>query len=38
MKTEFELRVLEIESKSIINQLEELGANRIGDFEKKRYV
>ena len=38
MKTEFELRALEIEPKSIINRLEELGANRIGDFEQKRYV
>lgn len=38
MKTEFELRALEIEPKSIINRLEELEANRIGDFEKKRYV
>ena len=38
MKTEFELRALEIEPKSIINIIEELGANRIRDFEKKRYV
>ena len=38
MKTEYELRVLEIEPKSIINRLEELGANKIGDFEQKRYV
>lgn len=38
MKTEFELRALEIEPKSIINRIEESGANRIGDFEKKRYV
>ena len=38
MKTEYELRVFEIEPKSIMNRLEDLGANKIGDFEQKRYV
>lgn len=38
VKTEYELRVLEIEPKSIISLLEELGANKIGNFEQKRYV
>ena len=38
MKTEIELRALEIEPTSIRNRIEALGANRIRDFEKKRYV
>jgi len=38
VKTEYELRVLEIEPKNIISRLEELGAYKIGDFEQKRYV
>ena len=38
MKTEYELRVLEINKEKIIKKLESLGAAKIGDFNQKRYV
>ena len=38
MKTEYELRVLEIDVDSIIKTLESLGAIKVGDFFQKRYV
>ena len=38
MKTEYELRVLEINKEKIIKKLESLGAIKIGDFNQKRYV
>ncbi len=38
MKTEYELRVLEIDVDSIIKTLESLGATKVGDFFQKRYV
>ena len=38
MKTEYEIRVLEINKEEIIKKLEDLGAIKKGDFEQKRYV
>lgn len=38
MKTEYELRVLEIDKEKMINKLEELGAIKIGEYHQKRYV
>ena len=38
MKTEYELRVLEIDVDSIIKTLESLGATKVGEFFQKRYV
>lgn len=38
MKTEYEIRVLEINKEEIIKKLEELGAEKKGEFEQKRYV
>lgn len=38
MKTEYELRVLEIDVDSIIKTFESLGATKVGDFFQKRYV
>jgi len=38
MKTEYEIRVLEINKEEIINKLESLGAVKKGAFEQKRYV
>lgn len=38
MKTEYEIRVLEIDKEEIIKKLEELGANKKGEFNQKRYV
>ena len=38
MKTEYEIRILEINKNEIIKRLEELGAEKIGEFEQKRYV
>lgn len=38
MKTEYEARVLEIDSKKVMQKLEELGANKEGDWDQKRYV
>jgi adenylate cyclase class 2 len=38
MKTEYELRVLEIDKKEIIKKLEELGAKRIGEYNQRRYI
>lgn len=38
MKTEFELRILEVNKDKIINHLEKLGAKKIGEFDQKRYV
>lgn len=38
MKTEYEIRVLEIDKQQIIKKLEELGATKIGEFNQKRYV
>ena len=38
MKTEYEIRVLEINKEEIINKLEKLGAVKKGEFKQKRYV
>jgi len=38
MKTEYEVRVLEIDKEKMIETLEGLGAQKIGDWHQKRYV
>ena len=38
MKTEYEIRVLEIDKEKLIDKLEELGAKKVGEFNQKRYV
>ena len=38
MKTEYEVRVLEIDRDKMIETLESLGAQKIGDWHQKRYV
>lgn len=38
MKTEYEIRILEINKEEMIKKLEELGAIKKGEFEQKRYV
>ena len=38
MKTEYEIRVLEIEKESIVKKLESLGAIKKGEYNQKRYV
>lgn len=38
MKTEYEIRILEIDKEKMIKKLEELGAKRKGEFNQKRYV
>ena len=38
MQTEYEIRVLEVNKEKMIKRLEELGAEKIGEFNQKRYV
>lgn len=38
MKTEYEVRILEIDIEDVINKLESLGATLKGKYEQKRYV
>lgn len=38
MKTEYEVRVLEIDKDSLIKKLEKLGAKKEAEYEQKRYV
>lgn len=38
MKTEYEIRILEVDKEEIIKKLEKLGAIKKGKFEQKRYV
>ena len=38
MKTEYEIRILEINKEEMIKKLEELGATNKGKFKQKRYV
>ena len=38
MHTEYEVRVLDINKEKLVEQLEKLGAIKIGDFEYKRRV
>ena len=38
MKTEYEIRILEINKEKMINILEELGATKTGEYNQRRYV
>lgn len=38
MKTEYEVRVLEIDRDELIRKLESLNATKVGEFNQKRYV
>ena len=38
MKTEYEIRILEIDKEEMIKKLENLGAKKIGEYNQKRYV
>ena len=38
MKTKYEMRILEIDEKSLITKLENLGAEKVGEFYQRRYV
>ena len=38
MKTEYEVRVLEINKEEIIKKLENLNAKKVGEYNQKRYV
>ena len=38
MKTEYEIRILEIDKESIVKKLEYLGAIKKGEYNQKRYV
>ena len=38
MKTEYEIRVLEIDKESIVKKLESLGTIKKGEYNQKRYV
>lgn len=38
MKTEYEVRVLEIDVEKLIHRLEKLGAKKVGDWNQRRYV
>lgn len=38
MNTEFEIRVLEVDMYEMINKLEKLGAQKVGDWLQRRYV
>ena len=38
MNIEYEIRVIEIDVKRVINKLVELGATKVGEFHQKRYV
>ena len=38
MKTEYEIRILEINKEEMIKKLEKLGATKKGKFNQKRYV
>lgn len=38
MKTEYEIRVLEIDVDKMIKKLDSLGATKVGEWEQKRYV
>lgn len=38
MKTKYEIRILEIDEKSLITKLENLGAEKVGEFYQRRYV
>lgn len=38
MKTEYEVRVLEIEKDELIKKIEKLNATKVGEYNQKRYV
>ena len=38
MKTEYEIRILEIDKEGIVKKLEDLGAVKRGEYAQKRYV
>ena len=38
MNTECEIKILDIDVEELINKLEELGAEKIGEYDQKRYV
>lgn len=38
MKTEYEIRILEINKEKIINKIEDLGAIKIGEYNQQRYI
>lgn len=38
MKTEYEVRVLEVNIEEMIKKIEDMGAKKIGEYEQKRYV
>lgn len=38
MKTEFEIRILEISIEDIVKKLKKIGAQKVGEFHQKRYV
>lgn len=38
MKTEYEIRILDVNKEEMIKKLEKLGATLKGKFEQKRYV
>ena len=38
MKTEFEIRVLEINIEEMIKKVEKLGGTKVGEYDQKRYV
>lgn len=38
MNIEFELRILEVDENEMIKKLETLGAEKVGEFDQKRYV
>ncbi len=38
MKTEYEVRIIEINKEEVIERLEKLGATKVGEFNYRRYV
>ena len=38
MKTEYEIRVLEIDTEQVVNTLDKLGAKKLGEYNQRRYV
>lgn len=38
MHTEYEVKVLEVDSDSLINKIEQLGGTKVGEFNYRRYV
>ena len=38
MKTEYEIRVLEVDKEEMIKKIEQLGATKVGEYHQRRYV